>query len=276
MLLNIVIIGRAKCDILLNNLCESFNRRLIDARDQPIVTCLEYIMEYLMKRIVIVQKVAEKSQGPLTPSATTIFERIKKAAGKYDVTWNGGNKYQCTRQYADQYVVDMNDKSCTCRKWELTGFPCPHGVAAIWNMSLNGMDVGVPEDYVHPAYRLCTWLEVYSHKINPISGRSQWRKSPHQTTLLPPLYHKQPGRPSKKRRRSQVELESQPASSFVKDGKLSRSGTSKTCSKCKQVGHNARGCGKRNGGNLASGSQAASQTGSQHGQASGSQANPSM
>ncbi|GJR59125.1 mutator type transposase [Tanacetum coccineum] len=45
--------GRAKCDLLINNICEVFNRQLVDGRDQPIITCLEYIREYLMKKIVL-------------------------------------------------------------------------------------------------------------------------------------------------------------------------------------------------------------------------------
>ncbi|GKA70440.1 mutator type transposase, partial [Tanacetum coccineum] len=49
--------GRAKCDLPLNNICKVFNRQLLDGKDQPIITCLEYIIEYLMKRIVVVQKV---------------------------------------------------------------------------------------------------------------------------------------------------------------------------------------------------------------------------
>ncbi|GJW91140.1 hypothetical protein Tco_0168693 [Tanacetum coccineum] len=70
--------GRAKCDLLIN-ICEVFNRQLVDGRDQPIITCLEYIIEYLMKRIVVVQKVIAKTVGPLTPSVTKMFGVIKKA-----------------------------------------------------------------------------------------------------------------------------------------------------------------------------------------------------
>lgn len=206
-------------------------------------------MEYCMRRIVIVQQDIEKTLGPLTPTATGLFEGIKNHARKYVVTWNGGNKYQCSRQHVDQYVVDMGEKSCSCRRWDLTGMPCAHAVAAIWDMSLNNIvNVGVPEDYVHPAYRLCTWKEVYSHKINPINGRNMWRKSTSPTTLLPPIYHKQAGRPAKKRKKSALELERQPAPSFVSAGKLSRKGTAKVCGKCKQSGHNARSCGKRYAG----------------------------
>ncbi|CAL9006347.1 unnamed protein product [Prunus brigantina] len=40
-----------KCDLLLNNLCESFNAAIIDARDKPILTCLERIRMYIMVRM---------------------------------------------------------------------------------------------------------------------------------------------------------------------------------------------------------------------------------
>ncbi|GJV27938.1 mutator type transposase [Tanacetum coccineum] len=102
--------GRAKCDLLLNNICEVFNRQLVDSKDQPIITCLEYIREYLMKRIVVVQKVIAKTVGPLTPTITVC-------------------------------VVNMDRRMRSCRKWELTGIICKHAVAAINNMFENGMGV---------------------------------------------------------------------------------------------------------------------------------------
>lgn len=166
--------GRAKCDILLNNICESFNSKLVVARDRPVLTCLEYIREYLMKRIVIVQKVIDKCDGPLTPTASMMFEHTKNAAGKYNVLWNGGDKYQVTGPWNDQAVVDMRVKDCTCRKWDLTGLPCKHVIATLWDMSRNGYDIGIPEDWIHPAYRLETWKEVYSFKVNPVTGVSTW------------------------------------------------------------------------------------------------------
>ena len=78
-------VGRANCDMLLNNICEVFNRQLVDGRDVPIITCLEFVREYLMKRIVNVQKVIDKSKGPLTPSATVLFNAIKEKATLYQV-----------------------------------------------------------------------------------------------------------------------------------------------------------------------------------------------
>ncbi|GJZ63052.1 hypothetical protein Tco_0619473 [Tanacetum coccineum] len=47
--------GRAKSDLLLNNICEVFNSKIVEGRDKPVITLLEYIREYCMKRIVNVQ-----------------------------------------------------------------------------------------------------------------------------------------------------------------------------------------------------------------------------
>nr|KAJ0214373.1 hypothetical protein LSAT_V11C400171290 [Lactuca sativa] len=96
--------GRAHSDVILNNLCETFNGKLNEGRDKPIITCLEFIREYLMKKIVNVS-------GP----------------------------------WMEQCAVDVVQQTCSCRKWELTGMPCKHVVATIWEMRKNSKDVGIPE-----------------------------------------------------------------------------------------------------------------------------------
>ncbi|GKC28287.1 hypothetical protein Tco_1035581 [Tanacetum coccineum] len=108
--------GKENCDLLINNICEVFNRQLLEARDSPVITALEYVREYLMKRIVIVQKVIEKSQGPLTPNVAKIFNAIKEKASQCVVVWNGAELFQ------------VNEVAC------------------IFNMNDNGMQVGLPED----------------------------------------------------------------------------------------------------------------------------------
>ncbi|GKE14429.1 mutator type transposase, partial [Tanacetum coccineum] len=80
------------CDVLLNNMCEVLNKQLVDAKDKPIITCLEFTREYLMKRIVNVQKVISKSDGPLTPNAAKLFKTIVKDAGQIK-EWLEENKF---------------------------------------------------------------------------------------------------------------------------------------------------------------------------------------
>ncbi|KAI3703759.1 hypothetical protein L1987_73954 [Smallanthus sonchifolius] len=199
--------GRAKTDVLLNNMCEVLNGKLVEARDQPIISALEFIREYLAKRIVNVIKVIEKSDGPLTPTATKLMEGIKTEAAKYTVMWHGGSKYQVSGPWGEQVVVDVNDRNCTCRRWDLTGLPCKHAVAVNWNMALNGQQVVPPECWAHSSYKLSTWKKVYSYKIAPLNGKNMWPKSDSPTTLTPPLHNNPIGRPKKKRRKNQAEIQ---------------------------------------------------------------------
>ncbi|GJR72688.1 mutator type transposase [Tanacetum coccineum] len=79
--------GRAKNDILLNNICEVFNSQLVDGRDRPIISTLEYAREYLMKSIVNVKQVIKRSDGstsnagkkrPRSETTTGISQAAKK------------------------------------------------------------------------------------------------------------------------------------------------------------------------------------------------------
>ncbi|GJX47927.1 mutator type transposase [Tanacetum coccineum] len=175
--------------------------------------------------------IIEKSTGPLTPNATKLFNLIKRDAAQYKVIWNGGDLYDTTGPYGDKCVVNIRSRSCACRKWEITGMPCKHAVASIWNMANNGLEPGIPESWVH--------------ENTPI-------------TLTAPNYKPPIGRPKKKRRKSAAEI----YDNLVKRGKLSRAGGTVTCLKCGQQGHNQRSCkGQRHQGSHAppQASQASSQ-----------------
>ena len=216
-----IMTGRAHCDLLINNICEVFNRQLLNARDSPIYTALEYVRGYIMKRIVLVQKVIEKSEGPLTPSVTKLFKVIMEEASQYKVEWNGGELFEVKGPWSQsKCVVNLNLKQCSCRKWEISGIPCRHAVACIFNMADNGYQVPIPEDWVHESYRLETWRKVYSHKVNPVPGPHFWEKSQfNQNKLIPPYIPPKIGRPGKKRKRSVGEI-----NEMVKGAKLTRKG----------------------------------------------------
>ena len=67
-----------KSDMIVNNLCESFNAHIKDVRDQPIITMLEMIREYLMNRIQKRWAVMEKYEGPIGSFIIEIVEnRVK-------------------------------------------------------------------------------------------------------------------------------------------------------------------------------------------------------
>ncbi|XP_022024860.1 uncharacterized protein LOC110925200 [Helianthus annuus] len=211
-----------------------------------------------MKKHVVVQKLIAKCQSPLTPTATTVFEKIKNDAIHYSVIWTGGSKYQVTTHFndhQDQRIVNVVDKSSSSRGWDVTGMPCRHAVACIWNMGLHGRGDGVPERWVDRAYWLQTWKDVYACLIDPTNGMDMWLKSACPTTLVAPKYHAQLRRPKKKRKKSVVEIDElkgkkKPLEVEVEKlseqipttGKIPRKGNSLTCKLCKEKGHNKRTC----------------------------------
>nr|GEU37226.1 hypothetical protein [Tanacetum cinerariifolium] len=192
---------RAHCDLLINNVCEVFNRQLLDARDSLIITALEFMREYIMKRTVIVQKVIQKCDGPLTHAVAKLFDKIKAAS---------------------------------TRKWEISDILCKHVIAAIHDTTDNGFDVDIPEDSFYDSYKLKKWMNVYSHKVNPFNGRDMWSKFNCPTTLLPPKVHSQIGRPPKKRKKSKGEIV------MVKGNKLTRQASQRNESMLKKTTGNKR------------------------------------
>ncbi|GKD80801.1 hypothetical protein Tco_1347640, partial [Tanacetum coccineum] len=98
---------RAKSELLLNNIYEVFNGKIVGGRNKLLITLLKYIKEYCMKIIVNVQGVIDKCIVPLTPTTTRIMESIKKEAHLMKEQWNGVNKYQFSGSVVDQCVVDV-------------------------------------------------------------------------------------------------------------------------------------------------------------------------
>ncbi|GKE50649.1 hypothetical protein Tco_1481907, partial [Tanacetum coccineum] len=131
---------------------------------------------------------------------------------------HGGLKYEVSGPWNDKCVVDISARVCSCRKFEVTGIPCKHLVATIWNNAANRQNVGLPENWVHLTYILETWKQMYSFTLSPIDGITMWPNSDVPTTLLPPFHHTQIGRPRKNRRRGAHEDDD-----IVKGAKLSRS-----------------------------------------------------
>ncbi|KAK9066298.1 hypothetical protein SSX86_013619 [Deinandra increscens subsp. villosa] len=231
----ILLVSRAISDVLLNNMCEVFNGKISEGRDKPIISALEYIREYLMRRIVIVLKHIERSEGLLTPTISKMFEQIKKDASNYLVSWNGDDQYQVSSPH-EQVVVNLAEKCCACRRWEITGIPCRHVVAAIWEKTYQKDDVSQLLKWVNPIYTMERWKEVYSHRINPLNGRAMWEKSDLPTVLTPPTHHVQVGRPKKARKRSAGEMDD------ISSGRMSKKNMTIKCGKCGNMGHNQRTC----------------------------------
>ncbi|KAK2648069.1 hypothetical protein Ddye_015558 [Dipteronia dyeriana] len=64
-------------DMLCNNMCEAFNKAILQARDKPVITLMEMIMNYLMKILVRKRIEVEKWHNDIGPKVLKFVKRMK-------------------------------------------------------------------------------------------------------------------------------------------------------------------------------------------------------
>ena len=136
----------------------------------------------------------------------------------------------------ERYAVDLQQRKCGCREWQLTGIPCVHGMAAIASLNLN------PEHYVAECFSKTAYLNSYAHAIRPMNDSSLWPTNPDLFKILPPTKRRLPGRPCVKRKRDAVENQ------MTGRHTVSRRGIAQRCTLCHETGHNKAKCPKKPSG----------------------------
>ncbi|XP_021834856.1 uncharacterized protein LOC110774604, partial [Prunus avium] len=170
------------------------------------------------------------------PRVFATLEKLKKQSAWCIPRLAGESKYEVKCFGGTQVVVDLRNRSCSCRQWDLTGIPCKHACAAIGQ--LNGNHIS----YVHDYYKKEAFMKAYKPMVHPMPSQDLWPKT-NFPPLLPPKFHKQPGRPKK----SRISLAGEPSSSSNPKAKhLPRYNLEIKCSICKQAGHNKRKCPRVN------------------------------
>ncbi|KAK4394555.1 hypothetical protein Sango_1609800 [Sesamum angolense] len=214
----------SKYDILVNNLCESFNNYILEARDKPIISMFEWIRTKLMSRLQQKMDGMEKYSGSICPNVKKKINKQQSQARHCFTRWCGGSEFEVDH-FLDKFVVDLEKKTCTCGMFQLTGLPCCHACAAI------GSKRSKLEDYVDDCYTKSTYLKVYSEKIHAVPGAKDYITTSFEP-FKPPHMKKKRGRPNKLRRKGPDELQST----------STRKGLTHTCSKCLKTGHNKESC----------------------------------
>ncbi|BFG20051.1 hypothetical protein CerSpe_063250 [Prunus speciosa] len=103
---------------------------------------------------------------------------------------------------------------------------------------LNGNHISDIHDY----YKKEAFMKAYKRMVHPMPSQDLWPKT-NFPPLLPPKFHKQPGRPKK----SRISLAGEPSSSSNPKAKhLPRYNLEIKCSICKQPEHNKRKCPRVN------------------------------
>ncbi|CAL5184572.1 unnamed protein product [Lathyrus oleraceus] len=128
----------------------------------------------------------------------------------------------------ETFTINLKDYICSCRRWELTGFPCVNALSAMKSRNFK-IDDCIPEYYMKSRF-----VAVYKHVIYPVKGSNFWVKTPY-LDVHPPKFRNMPDRPKKRRNLEKGEIDGT-------DRKMRRTCFIVKCSRCKKAGHTKLTC----------------------------------
>ncbi|XP_073153186.1 uncharacterized protein [Henckelia pumila] len=162
--------------IMTTNGVESINGRLREERELPIIALLEALQRITSTWRSKYRQEAVASTTHLTPAIESIVRENFIVSRKYEVIEATEGKY-CVYGSTSNELVDLQSKSCTCRKFDIDRIPCSHAIAAAYNANIS-------------VYELCTdyyttrfWLEAYTDLVYPVPG--EWTVQEEILVLLP-------------------------------------------------------------------------------------------
>lgn len=118
-------------------------------------------------------------------------------------------------------IINTETKECTCRRWQMTGLPCMHALAAMEYTN------GCIDDYCSKYFLTECYRLAYSLSINPIpdAGRPTSTDPFHSPSTCSPRTRRMAGRPKEKPTETRIVIK-----------------RALHCSKCQGLGHNKKTC----------------------------------
>lgn len=219
------------CNDNLNNLSESFNRTIREARKKPLLDLLEDIRRQCMVRTARRSIIANRLLTRFTKRVHTEIESAIEKSGECTRYMSTGDMHEIDL-HGCSYRVEMRLRTCGCGKWQLNGIPCNHAACVIIAKKEK------VDDYVSEYFTTRTWQQTYERGIEPVEGMKLWPRLNRLPVLPPPNRLGNRGRPNNYARRKSLNE----SSSKNTKTKLSREHRIITCSNCKEEGHNKLSC----------------------------------
>ncbi|XP_024200660.1 uncharacterized protein LOC112204003 [Rosa chinensis] len=200
-------------EIMANGIAESFNSWIAIERLMPVYCMLDQTRIKQMEQMGERRDEAQRWTTELTPK---MEERLKVQMEKsrhFSVHYSSPGVYEV--RYDFSYVVNISDHSCSCVKWQINCFPCPHSLAAIQAASENVYD------YIDKYFRVDMFKKSYSFPIRPITNVDMSSSEFSTECILPPLEKRPPERLRVKRFKSVGEVEKK----LIRCGRCGKMGT---------------------------------------------------
>ena len=83
-----------------------------------------------MQRIAQKRELFSNITDELRPRIREVVENNKFQSRTCTPKHAGEYKFEVT-QFENRFVVDLPNRACSCRYWNITGIPCSHAIACI-------------------------------------------------------------------------------------------------------------------------------------------------
>ncbi|GMN25595.1 hypothetical protein TIFTF001_000989 [Ficus carica] len=206
------------------NIVESLNTWILEASGLPIIQMMECIRRQLMTWFNERRETSMQWTSILVPTAERRVAEALERARTYQVLRANEAEFEVI-SHEGTNIVDIRNRCCLCRGWQLYGLPCAHAVAALLSCRQN------VHRFTESCFTVATYRKTYSQTIHPIPDKSLWKElsegDPNankavEIIINPPKSLRPPGRPRKKRVRAEDR------------GRVKRV---VHCSRCNQTGH---------------------------------------
>ncbi|KAM0838195.1 hypothetical protein ACQ4PT_061129 [Festuca glaucescens] len=217
-----------KVDYVTNNLAECFNNWIKHHKSLNLDDFMDKVRQLIMIKWNERRKVGKKLDGLILPHITKKLnamtrelnlEVVECSEEVAEVTALGGSGFR--------FVVNLQERTCSCRQWQVCGLPCKHALAFITSLSN-----GHIKNYIDLYYSTDKFRAAYVQLIPAMPDKTQWPKSDHGFFMHPPLLKPTAGRPKTERYKGCGETKN-------KKGKH-------LCPICKDYGHHWHNCKKGN------------------------------
>ncbi|XP_010519970.1 PREDICTED: uncharacterized protein LOC104799254 [Tarenaya hassleriana] len=203
------------------NIIESLNSWIAEASGLPIIQMMECIRRQLMTWFNERREISMQWTSILVPSAERRVAEALDLARTYQVLRANEAEFEVISHEGNN-IVDIRNRCCLCRGWQLYGLPCAHAVAALLSCRQN------VHRFTESCFTVATYRKTYSQTIHPIPDKTLWREftdgdqKAAEVVINPPKSLRPPGRPRKRRVRAEDR------------GRVKRI---VHCSRCNQTGH---------------------------------------
>ncbi|KAI3979837.1 hypothetical protein MKX01_013932 [Papaver californicum] len=204
------------------NIVESLNSWILEASGLPIIQMMECIRRQLMTWFNERRETSMQWTTILVPSAERRVAEALERARSYQVLRANEAEFEVI-SHEGTNIVDIRNRCCLCRGWQLYGIPCAHAVAALLSCRQN------VHRFTESCFTVTTYRKTYSQTLHPVPDKTLWKESSEnganpaaEVLINPPKSLRPPGRPRKKRVRAED------------CGRVKRV---VHCSRCNQTGH---------------------------------------